>query len=133
MRRRNDGRYNGSASITFTVYRVFDNGKDRPPTVEEMESGENLEEVELEIFGSSYYVPACTSGPADNWCPSEGEAEISEIRLGTKEWDGELTSKEECEVLSLLDDGVRSNRTYEDDAYEAYLEDYDKDRRLGCF
>ena len=62
------------------------------------------EELELQVFGTvSPFVPARTSGPPDNWCPSEGgDVEVCEIRLNGEPWEDELSEAESDRAEEML-------------------------------
>lgn len=72
---------------------------------------EDSEPIDLIIEGDGIpYVPAQISGPADNWHPSEGgEVWIERILdEDDKEWDGELTLKEERDIEDELSEHQHS-------------------------
>lgn len=83
--------YKGKVTISFCVER-------------------NEEELELEIYGSSYFQAGRTTGPIDNCYPDEGGTEIETITLDGKPWSGELTDEETEQAEDQLRDAVMEDQ-----------------------
>lgn len=90
-----------------------------------VERGE--EEVMLTIRGNvSKYIPAKTWGPPENCYPAEGgEAEVEEILLNGKPWDGELTGKEQEKAEEALQEKAANDDDYDGPDPDDYYDDRD--------
>lgn len=109
--------YKGKATIDFCVYR-----------------GDDEKEIELSIYGSSYFQRGRTYGPPESCYPDEGETEIETITLDGKPWDGELTSEETKEAEAKLEEAVMEDQEEPDppsvdydDEPPSYRSSYDED------
>lgn len=99
--------YSGTATINFIIERYLDvNG-----TYVTSSDDENAEpiELELEISGSSYYVPAVTNRLPEDCYPAEGESEITAIYLNGKPFLSGLTEDEERAVIEQIQEAVAEN------------------------
>lgn len=98
--------YSGTASIMFYVEREG-------------------EELELEVYGRSYFRPGKISGLPENCYPDEGETEILKITLDGNPWDGNLTDKEIELAESQLTEAVCEDAEEPEPPSQDDFDDYD--------
>lgn len=67
-------------------------------------------EIELSIYGNSYFTPGRFNALPENCYPDEGGTEIETITLDGKPWSGELTDEETEQAEDQLRDAVMEDQ-----------------------
>lgn len=116
--------YKGSATVQLHVQRIKDLDTDQYRMVQDDDDDERVEELELEVIGTSYFTPGRLSGPPEDCYPDEGETEILTVTLNSKAFLGDLSKDETQEAESLIseavqeDDGPASEPDYDEPDYD---------------
>lgn len=128
--------YSGRVSFSIEVERYVDKSTGEillPKNVnfsnEDFDFEYDIETIELEVTGNSYYTPGRYSGLPEDCYPDESETEIESVYdVNGKDWRDNLTSDEENMIIELIAEKVSNGDcgSYsEPDDYPDYDYDYD--------
>lgn len=105
------GGYKGRCSCSIVVDRYKDPDTGKYYTEEEAENIDleekfELEEIELDIDGSAYYIPGCLDRAPEDCFPTESDVEIISITdEDGNDWESRLTKSE----IDMVEDVIIEN------------------------
>jgi hypothetical protein len=95
--------YSGTQSLILKVYVEMVDGKQKAYTY----PSENSEEIEFEILGYAYYLPAHIGRSYGDGAPAEGEVNIMSIKVNDVEWNGNLSHPLRDKIEELINVAVK--------------------------